>query len=487
MKKNIKQQAYISVFWSGIERIGAQAISFISGIILFRSLNSEDYGLLAKVIIFNAISTTLIDSGLGTALIQKKSVTRIHESTIFYFNILLGAFLFALLFFTAPVIAIFFDEPQLTSIVRLLGLNILIVSFGIVQFNILIRRLDFKTSTKASILSTTIASIAAIILAKSGYGVWALIAQIIVTSFVKVITIWFFTKWSPLRVFSLKALKELFQFGNNVLISSLVNTIGENISNVFIGKGYSTSQLGFYERGKKLPLLTTGMITGTVGRVAFSVFSKLQHEQERLTNAYKKNLEYLISVSILIFTLFIVMAKTLVIIIIKEKWLPAVPYFQLFSLYAMIFPWITLNGQLLYSIDRPNDNTKLSIIKQSLRVLFLVITIGYGVIWVVIGEVLVNFIHLILSSIYVGKYIPFGLYKQTKAIAPYVLMSILTGVIIYFTGLLPIHNLYFMAAAQILMGSGIYYLLNMLLKTTSYIEFQSLMKKVMPSIKQYLH
>jgi len=245
---SLKQKTLSGVLWSCVERFSVQGIQFVIMVIMARILLPSDYGMIGMLAIFIAIAQTLIDSGFSNALIQKKDRSEIDYSTVFYFNIAVGIVLYFILFFSSPLIARFYNTPELTGLTRVLALNLFINSLAVVQRAILSIKIDFKTQAKASFSAAIISGIVGIVMAYTGFGVWSLAVQTVLNAFVNTVLLWIFSKWIPLKVFSFESFKKLFTFGSKLLASGLLDTIYRNIYTIVIGKKFASTDLGYFTR-----------------------------------------------------------------------------------------------------------------------------------------------------------------------------------------------------------------------------------------------
>jgi O-antigen/teichoic acid export membrane protein len=343
----LKQKTVSGLTWSFIDNFSNQGISFIVGIVLARILSPAEFGLIGMITIFIAISQSLIDSGFSQALIRKKDCTETDYSTTFYFNVFVAFFLYFLLFALSKSISIFYHEPKLTDLIRVLGLVLLINSFSLIQRTILVKQINFKLLTKISIISSVLSGFIGIFLAFKGYGVWSLVVKTIVQQLAISVLLWIWNHWRPSILFSYKILKNLFGFGSKLMAAGLINTIYQNIYYLVIGKFFSATQLGYYTRADQFNSLPSANITGVIQRVSYPVLTELQDEPEKLKAGYKK---LIISTTFITFSALIgmaSMAQPMILTLIGEKWLPVVQLLQILCFAAMLFPLHSLNLNLL--------------------------------------------------------------------------------------------------------------------------------------------
>ncbi|MDR2910587.1 MAG: lipopolysaccharide biosynthesis protein [Bacteroidales bacterium] len=420
---NLKETAVKGLIWSAIERIGAQGIQFIFGIIITRILFPADYGLVGMILIFVAIGQTIVDSGFGSALIWKNDLSETDLSTVFYFNITVSLILYFILFFLAPFIAVFYDEPRLINLIRVICLNFLIISFSLIQQVDLQKRVDFKLLAVVNIFGSIIAGIIALIMAFRGLGAWALVMQILVKSFVTSLLLWIFNKWRPVFVFSLSALKQLFSYGSNLLAAGLLYTVFRNLYFNIIGKLFPVTSLGYYTRAVQLhdfPVTTIGQI---FNRVVFPVFSTIKDSDERLKNAIRKTLRTMVFITFPVLIGLIAVADELIEVVLTEKWLPASGYFKLFCLAGLFYPFQVLNNEVLKTKGKSNLVLRLEIITKIVLIINILITWRWGITVIIIGQMLSIFLACAIGFFYVFKLIGYTLWEHLRDIFPYLAVS----------------------------------------------------------------
>ena len=278
MSDSLKNKTVKGTVWSTLERFSVQGIQFVVMVIMARILTPEDYGLVGMLAIFIAVSQSLIDSGFSQALIRKQDRSEIDNSTVFYFNIGVGIILYFLLYFTAPLIAKFYDEPQLIPITRVVGLSLVFNSLVVVQRALLTIKLDFKTQAKASFIGVIVSGALGIGMSYSGFGVWAIVWLQISNLFIIAILLWILSSWKPLWAYSWKSFKELFSFGSKMLASGLLDTIFRNLYLIVIGKFFNASDLGYYTRAHQFTDFASSNITGIFQRVTYPILCTIQND-----------------------------------------------------------------------------------------------------------------------------------------------------------------------------------------------------------------
>lgn len=428
----VRTQTISGVKWTGIESVALQAIQFVIGIIIARILTPTEYGLVGMVGIFIAIASTFVDSGMTNALVRKKNVTSNDYSTVYFFNIGVGVFFYVLLFVCAPLIAYFFNEPALKNIVRVISLNFVIGAFGGVQGAKFTRDLEFKVLAKISTLSTLVSGVLGIIMAYSGFGVWALVFQQVITTLLSVVLKNLLSKWRPFFIFSKDSFSELFGYGSKLLASGLIHTIYINLTTLLIGKFYTPENLGYYSRGQSIPSILDATILGVLSRVSFPILAKFQEDKDMLVGIYRK---YIKCTSIPIYFLLILLAaisKPLILFLLTDKWEPAIPYLQIFCFVFLLDNISSLNLSLLQVLGRSDLFLRLEILKKSISLAMLLASVPFGVIAICIMKLIYSFIAVVVNTYYTGKLCKLGFIEQFKDFSPYILYSIIASIPAFF-------------------------------------------------------
>lgn len=400
-------------------------------IIMARILTPDDYGLVAMLTIFIAISQSLVDSGFSNALIRKLDKNETDNSTVFYFNVASGFLIYFLLYYSAPYIAKFYNEPLLIPITRVISWSIVINSLVVVQRALLTSRIDFKTQAKASFPAAIISGIVGIYLAYNDFGVWSIVWYQLTNLIVNAILLWWFSKWHPSFVFSWCSFKELFGFGSKLAISGVIETVYQNVYLIIIGKVYSASDLGYYTRSSQFAQFPSSNLTGILQRVTYPVLCSLQNDNVKLKNVYRR---FLRLSAFIIFPLMIglaAVAKPLILLLLNEQWIFSIILLQIICFSMMWYPIHSLNLNLLQALGRSELFLRLEIIKKSIGITILCITVPLGIIAMCIGSVLCSIIFLVVNTYYTGKLINVGFIQQIRDIFPSFLYSLSMGIIVY--------------------------------------------------------
>ena len=364
MSESLKNKAVRGAKWSFIDNIANVGVAFLVGLVLARLLTPAEYGIMAMIAIFIAISTSIVDSGFSNALIRKVRIERIDYNTVFFFNLVVSIALYVILYAAAPAISDFFKEPVLTDVLRVLGWVLVINAFGIIPRTILVRNIDFKTQTKVSVISSVASGVVGISMAIAGWGVWSLVWQQLSRQFLNSLFLWLFCKWIPAWEFSVKSFKEMFNFGYKLLLSGLLDTVYKNIYYVVIGRFYNSAQLGQYTRAEQFNTIFSSNLTSVVQRVSYPVLSSIQEEPERLREAYRRVIKLTMLVAFACMLGLAAVAKPLIIILIGEKWMPAVAFLQIICFSGMLYPLHAINLNILQVKGRSDLFLILEIIKK---------------------------------------------------------------------------------------------------------------------------
>ncbi|HIF9179494.1 TPA: lipopolysaccharide biosynthesis protein [Photobacterium damselae] len=412
----LKQKTTNGLKWSAIERIVTQAIQLIVMLILGRMLGPEAFGLVGMLAIFIAISQTFVDSGFSSALIRKQDISEADFATTFYFNIVVSLSCYVLLFICAPYIADFYHQPELINLTRILSLVILANAFTIVQRSRLTVAMDFKTQTKASLLSVSCSTIIALTLAYYNFGVWALVGQTLGFSIFNVIFLNIFDPWLPKCGFSTASFKELFGFGSKLLASGLLDTIYNNIYQIIIGKLFNAGQLGLFFQAKNLSSIPAMTLTGIIQRVTYPMMSNIQNDQQALDKAYLLTLRL---AAVVIFPIVIglgLVAKPLLTVLLGQQWQSAAELMTILCIGYMLYPIHAINLNLLQVKGRSDLFLKLEIIKKVMITIILFITVPLGIKAICIGMVIQSYLALLINTYYTGKLSSLTILKQLNAL-----------------------------------------------------------------------
>ena len=423
------------VFWTLSQQFSVKAINFGVQIILARILLPEAFGLIAMLQVFIAIGGSLMDSGMTSSLIRTYEAQEKDYSTVFFINLLSSIVIYFILFILSPLIAYFYKMPELNAVVRVYSLSIIINALVAVQNARLTKIMNFKLQMFIEIPSVVISGITGILMAYKGFGVWSLVWMNIAGSFVFMVQHWFRTHWRPKFIFDVATLKKHFNFGYKLTFIGMANAIYDNVYNIVIGKFFSATELGFYNRAINFQYFPAKNIGAAMQKVTYSTFAAIQDDNERLRSAYRKILEQsLFWISPLMVTLCVV-AQPLFSLVLTAKWLPAVPYFQILTVAGILYPLNQYNLNIIWVKGKSGLLLKLNIWEKVITTLIIVGTLPFGIKAMVIGQSAYSVIALFINSHFSGRFIQYPLSKQLKDISPVLLICSCVGVVIWFVNL----------------------------------------------------
>ncbi len=475
----VKKEKVIENFmWRLFERFGAQGVTLIVSIVLARILDPEIYGVIALVTVITTLLNVFIDSGLGTALIQKKDADDLDFSTVFFFNVGMCVILYAILFFTAPLIASFYDMPELTPIVRVLGLILIISGVKNIQQAYVSRNMLFKKFFFATIGGTIGAAVVGITMACLGFGVWALVGQYLFNACVDTVILWITVKWRPKFKFSYTRLKSMIGFGSKLLGVSLITTVYNDIRQILIGKFYTPTDLAFYNRGKQFPELINTNINASIDSILLPTMSKSQDDisaVKAITRRSIKTCTYILSPFLVGLA---VCGDAFIELLLTEKWLFCVPYMRIFCITFLFSPIFTANYNAYKALGKSNLYLKVSIISKIFGIIVLLVTLPHGVMVIAYGLLVSNFINQVICTFPNMKLLKYSYPEQIKDILPNLLLALAMGAIVYTVNFLGL-GFVLTLVIQIPIGIIVYVLGSMLFKLESYIY-------VLNSLKSFL-
>ena len=431
MGSSLQKMAVKGAFWSGFGSLAFQLVQLICGILLARLLSPEDFGLVGMLSVFLLLSACIVESGMTTALVRKKDIEDVDCSTVFIFSLSVSAFLYGVLYIAAPCIADFYHAPILTELTRVCALTLVIKTLGAVHSTILYRNLEFKKIAFASVISSLISCVIAIVCACYGAGVWALVYMQVSASAVQVLILWILVRWCPKPVFSLRSFRELFGFGSNMLISSIVGTVVDNVQPLLIGKFYSGAELGFFSKATTYANLPVRSIHGMVSGVAFPILCRFQddiasmREKWRMMNKLSCFLIFPVAMGLA------AVAEPMVLVLLTEKWAPAAILIQLLSFSLMFYPVHGLNLDLLRAMGRSDLLLRAQIMIKVLGLLIVLCMVPFGVVAMCWGAILGAVLSLFIDTHYGKLMINVSLYRQIADLLPIFCMSFFMATSVY--------------------------------------------------------
>ena len=460
---NLKTTVLTSLIWKFLERAGVSGVQAVVQIVLARLLLPEDYGVIALIAVFIAVAQIFVASGLNTAIIQKKEIDDTDTSSVLYLSLLIAVVCYAIIFVTSPFIAAFYNNEIITPVLRVLGLTLFFGAFNSIQQAIIARTFNFKKLFVSSFGAVIISGVVGIAMAFLGYGVWALVGQQLVSYIALCIIMWITVKWRPKLLFSITRVKTLFSFGWKLLVSAQIDTLYRNISTLVIGKLYPASMLGYYSQGKEYPSYIVSNLDSTIQAVMLPAYAKNQDDKQAVKQIMRRALTTSAFLVIPAMAGLAAIAEPLVLLLLTEKWIMAVPFLQIFCCVYAMWPIHTVNLQAINGIGRSDVFLKLEIIKKSVGIIALIITIPIGIYAMAVGMIFTGIISTFINSYPNKKLLNYSFFDQWRDIMPSILISAFMFGIVYLVTFLPL-PCWAMLLIQIPLGIVIYFGLARLFK-----------------------
>jgi len=456
-----------SVIWKFAEQLGAKVITMVVSIVLARILMPEDYGIITLVTIFITLCDVFVSSGFGQALIQAKEADDTDFSSVFYASLVITAVLYAIIFFTAPLIASFYGNELLTPVLRVMGIRIPVAGINSIQQAYVARQLQFRKFFFATLAGAIVSGAVGIFMAYKGYGVWALVGQYLTNAVMNTIVLWIIVKWRPKLLFSFKRLKGLLSYGWKLLVSALLDTGYNELRSLVIGKKYTSADLAYYDKGKQFPSLIATSVTGSFNTVLLASMSKVQDDREKVKQATRKSIRLSSYILIPCMVGLACVAEPFTKVVLTDKWLPMVPYLQIMCFIYAFYPIHTANLNALQAIGRSDLFLVLEIIKKVIGIGILLATMWFGVWWIAVGMTVSTIISALINAFPNRKLLNYGYLEQIKDLLPAIGISVLMGIPVYFMGYIPI-NTTLLLVLQIIAGIGLYIGFSALFKVESF-------------------
>ena len=468
--QSLKKKTISGMLWKFGENGLNQVIQFVLSIILARILLPEDYGIIALVMVFITLCDKLVVSGFATSLIQKKDADSVDFSTVFWFSLGMSAVLYGLLFFGAPLIADFYgsyDRQMLIAVVRVMGLQVIMVAVNSVQSAYVSKTMQFKRFFWSNLGGTILSAIVGVGMALYGYGVWALVGQYLVKLFGSMVVLWFTVKWRPTFVFSATRFRALFSFGWKIFASTIIKVIYSDLRSLIIGKFYAPADLAFYNKGQSFPQIIESNITGTIDSVFFSAVSLAQSSKKTMLAMLRRTIQ----VSTFVLTPLLVglaaVAEPLVILLLTEKWLPCVFYLQIISVSYIAMPIEIENVQTIKALSRSDVVLKLEIIKRSIGIISVIVAVPFGVRAVAISLLFSNIVAAIVNGLANVKLLGYAVREQIEDVASPFFMSAVMYIVVRAISIFELYPMVLLII-QVVVGILVYVLMAIISKNKSF-------------------
>lgn len=476
-----KQIIFSNFFWRFAERCGAQMVTFIVSIVLARILAPEDYGQIALITVFTTIMQVFVDSGLGTALIQKKDADDLDFSSVFYFNFVVCLVLYGVMFAAAPFIAAFYNDASLTPIIRVISLTIVVSGVKGIQQSYVSRNMLFKRFFYATLGGTVFSAFLGIGLAYAGFGVWAIVAQQLSNTTIDTFILWLTVRWRPQKMFSWERLKGLLSFGWKLLASALLDTVYNNLRSLIIGKLYSSADLAYYNQGKQFPNVIVSNINTSIDSVLLPTMASVQDDRTRVRTMTRRAIKTSTYIMAPLMMGLAFCAQPVVQLVLTDKWLPCVPFLRIFCITYMFYPIHTANLNAIKAMGRSDLFLKLEIAKKVVGLTLLLSSMWFGVMAMAYSLLVGTVTGMIINSWPNRKLLSYAYLEQMKDILPGIALAVFMGCCVFPVSLLGLPSAVTLVI-QIPLGAVIYIGLSAVLHLES---FEYLMGMVRPVLKKF--
>lgn len=474
-ENRIKKKVFSGMIWAFGEQFAAQAVSFILSVILARLLMPDEYGTITMVLVFINIANVFVTNGFGEALVQRKNATDEDFTTVFYCSLAVAVFLYSVLYITAPLIAAFYDSPELALVLRVLSLKLPIASINSIQRAYVQKNMQFKKFFFSTLGGTILSGVLGIFMAYKGFGVWALVAQYMSNSCVATIVMFFTVRWKPKLIFCKSSAKELIKYAWKLTAASLINTVYNELRSLIIGKKYSSSDLAYYNKGNHIPSLAITNINSAISTVIFPAMSQCNNDPNRLKAITRRSMKVAAFVIFPVMGGIIGVGESLIRLLLTEKWIPCVPYLYMACMYWACQPVQTANWQVIKAMGRSDLALRLEIYKKVIGFLLVFVSIPFGVEAIAASNVLFAIISMLINIIPNKKLINYSIREQMLDLAPSFISSVVMCLVV-----LEVRNIVLpdivLIPVQVAIGIGIYVFCSVLLRNDSFSYILDILK-----------
>ena len=464
--------------WKFAERISSQMVSFVVSIVLARILAPSDYGAIAMVMIFVTLANVFVDGGFSSALIQKKNADKLDFSTVFYFSVFFSVILYAVLYIAAPYISRFYGEGYeiLTPVLRVIGLQVIVYGANAVQQAYVSRKMMFKKFFWSTLIGTIVSAAVGLIMAYSGYGIWALVGQQLTSTITNTVVLYLVTRKLPGLMFSFQRLKGLFGYGAKILGASLLVSLFLDLRSLIIGKIYSAKDLAFFDRGRQFPNLIVTNINSSVGAVLFPKMSQEQDNKERIKQTCRNSIRFSSFVMMPLMLGLAACAEPFIRLLLTDKWIECVPFLQIFCVIYMFYPMHTANMQAIKALGHSGTFLKLEFLKKSLELIGLLLVMNISVTAIAINMAVLTTLFTFVNAYPNVKLLNYTFKEQMNDILPPIAMSVLMAVIVFSIGECLVLPDWIVLIIQIISGSIIYITIASVFKNPEMLYIYSIIK-----------
>ena len=485
---SLKQKAAAGMVWTALQKYSTMFIQFISGIILARLLTPYDYGCIGMLSIFMVLAEAFIDGGFGSALIQKKNPTQVDYSTIFFWNMGMAVLMYFILYYSAPAIARFYEIPLLCDVLRVQGIVLFIYAFNIIQRNQLRKKLNFKILSIITITTSLVSLCVTIVMAYNGFGVWALVAQNLITAAIPAVVFWFYIKWRPILSFSWASFKELFGFGFYMFLTTLLNRFGQQIQGLLIGKVYNPSTMGYYSKAHGTEKLASTSISSVMTQVTYPLYAESQDDKTQLGNMIKRITMTLSYVTFPLMFILLLCAKPIFLLLYSDRWLPSVPYFQVLCIAGLAYSLQSVNYQSIAAIGKSKAMFIWTVVKRVVGIGAIVGGLAwFGMKGLLCGVVVSTWFAYFVNISLVSKYIGYKWSAQILNITPVAIASTISALVAFGVGRLLNLSIYPDGIVKLLVYTIVYLSWSLIFKPEAYTYFRSILEPALKKLKKRHH
>jgi len=455
MTSTLKQKTATGLFWGGLSNGIQQLIGVVFGLFMLRILNANDYGLYGMLAIFTAVASIIINSGFSIALTNKKDATHEDYNAVFWFTFFVGLFLYIILFFSAPLIAKFFKEPALVNLSRFVFISLFFGGIGTVSYAIMFKQLMVKQQAIIETVSLFTGVSVGIFLAIKGFAYWALAIQAVIFISLAALLRFIVAPWKPTWKFQWSPIKEMFSFTSKIFITNLLVQINNNIFSVIVAKLFNKEQLGFYSQGQKWANMGNQLFSGMINSIAQPVLVQVNNDKERQVSVLRKMIRFGAFISFPTMLGLAFVGKEFLLIFGGEKWLPSVPFLQLFCLWSAVVYLLNLFTNVIYTHGKSNIYMKLTILTGLSQLIVVLCLYPLGVFWMVVAYIGISLSMLFLWQKQVYQLIGLKLRDVLKDILPYLGITVIC-LFIAWIATRNIQNIYWALAAKVVISALLY-------------------------------
>lgn len=482
-QESLKDKTVSGVGWSAADAFLGYGVTFLVGLVLARLLTPAEYGLIGIVTIFTTVLSGIVDSGFSNSIIRKKEAADNDYNTMFITNMVMSVLLYVVLFLCAPLIASFFQRPELVNLVRVMGMILVFQALSLVQYTILTKRIDFKTKTKASFIAAVVSGVTGIVMAFTGFGVWALVGQQLSNKLIFSICLWIMNKWWPSFRFDKGSFRYMWNFGWKIMLSGLLNNIWGQLYHVVVSKFYSPATLGQYSKSNEYAALFSSNITAIVQRVTFPVLADVQDVTDRMVAAYRRIIKTTMFVTVVIMLSMGAVAEPFIYCLIGPQWHQAATFLPLICISMSLYPLHAINLNMLQVQGRSDVFLILEIVKKVIAIGPICLGIFVNIYWMLVGSIVFGVINFFLNSYYTGKELGYSSWMQLKDVVPSYGLAFLIAVCVYFFKYLPI-SYWIILPIQIFVGITVFFLVCEKTQMEEYVEVKGIAKQYLSKLKR---